>query len=91
MKGPLCSIQDSATTEVSMATLKIKLPDELYDKLKASAKERDRSVAQEAIRILSEALEPASGSILELRGLGKDLWKNISPESHVASERESWD
>jgi hypothetical protein len=30
-------------------------------------------------------------SILELRGLGKELWKDIDPVEHVRQERDSWD
>ena len=30
-------------------------------------------------------------SILELRGLGKELCKDVDASAHVASERRSWD
>jgi len=57
-----------------VATLNVKnLPDALYRKLQARAKRERRSVAQEVIHILSEALEsPRRLSILELRALGKE-------------------
>ncbi len=29
-------------------------------------------------------------TILELRGLGKELWKDIDPMEHVRAERDSW-
>jgi plasmid stability protein len=76
-----------------MATLNIKnLPDPLYRKLKARAKEERRSVAQEVTRILSEALERKDPlSILALRGLGKELWGAVDPPAHVEEERRSWD
>ena len=76
-----------------MATLNVKnLPDKLYKKLKARAKRQHRSIAQEVTHILSEALETSPPqSILELRGLGKELWENVDPAAHVASERDSWD
>ena len=76
-----------------MATLNIKnLPDALYKKLQARAKRRHRSVAQEVIHLLSQAAEqPASLSILELRGLGKECWQGVDPAAHVAEERRSWD
>lgn len=74
-----------------MATLNIKgLPDALYKKLKARAKRERRSVAQEVTRLLSEALENSSTSILELRGLGKELWLDIDAAEHVRRERASW-
>jgi len=75
-----------------MATLNVKnLPDALYRKLKARAKRERRSVAQEVTILLAQALEsPATPSILELRGLGKELWRGVDAASHVASERSDW-
>ena len=75
-----------------MATLNIKsFPDSLYGKLKTRARKHRRSVSQEVTEILSQAVEAqAAESILELKGLGKHLWKGIDPSSHVATERESW-
>jgi plasmid stability protein len=75
-----------------MATLNVKnLPDALYRKLKARAKRERRSVAQEVTVLLSQALEPPeTRSILELRGLGKELWRDVDAGSHVANERAAW-
>lgn len=75
-----------------MATLNVKnLPDALYRKLKARAKRERRSVAQEVTVLLAQALEPAPPvSILELRGLGKELWKDVDAASHVKNERDAW-
>ena len=74
-----------------MATLNIKnLPDALYKKLQAAAKRQRRSVSQEVIHLLSEALEESRPlSILELQGLGKEHWKAI--DAHIQEERDSWD
>lgn len=76
-----------------MATLNIKnLPESLHRKLKVRAKKRRRSVAQEVTEILSRALtEPEPLSILELRGLGKELWKGIDAAEYVRGERDSWE
>ena len=76
-----------------MATLNVKnLPDGLYRRLQARAKRQRRSVAQEVTQILSEALEaPKPVSILELRGLGKELWRDTDALAHVARERDTWD
>ena len=75
-----------------MATLNIKsLPDPLYEKLKARARRERRSVAQEVIGILSAALETPSLSIMELQGLGKELWQDVDAAAHVETERSSWD
>jgi plasmid stability protein len=76
-----------------VATLNIKnLPDTLYRKLQTRAKRDRRSVAQEVTHLLSEALEASKPlSILELRGLGKELWQGIDAAGHVRGERGSWD
>lgn len=76
-----------------MATLNIKnVPDPLYRKLKARAKRQRRSVAQEAIQILASQLEePERLSLLDLRGLGKDLWEGMDAARYVEEERGSWD
>lgn len=76
-----------------MATLNVKkLPDALYRKLQARAKRQRRSVAQEVTQILSDAVAaPRRVSILELRGLGKEQWKDIEATQHVEDERAAWD
>lgn len=76
-----------------LSTLNIKnFPDELYERLQERARARHRSVAQEAIHILSEAVEtPEPRSLLELRGLGREAWDEVEPAAHVARERDSWD
>ena len=76
-----------------MATLNVKnLPDALYRKLQARARRERRSVAQEVTRILSDAVEtPRPLSILDLRGLGKDLWRDVDASTHVNRERKAWD
>jgi len=75
-----------------MATLNVKhLPDALYRKLKARAKRERRSVAQQVTVLLTEALEmPEKLSILELEGLGKELWHGVDAAAYVAEERKSW-
>lgn len=76
-----------------MATLNIKnLPDVLYRKLQARAKRERRSVAQEVTHLLSEALQTREPlSILELQGLGKELWREGEAAAHVERERAAWD
>jgi plasmid stability protein len=76
-----------------MATLNIKnMPDPLYRRLRARAKRERRSIAQEVIRILDDALsEPQSLSILELEGLGQEVWRGVDAGAHVEAERRSWD
>jgi plasmid stability protein len=76
-----------------MATLNVKnLPDPLYRKLQARARRQRRSLAQEVIHLLTQAVEGAdTQSILELRGLGKELWTGVDATAHVDIERRSWD
>ena len=76
-----------------MAVLNIKnLPDSLYRKLQARARRERRSVAQEVTHLLTEALETAKPlSILELKGLGKEHWRELDAAKHVERERASWD
>jgi len=76
-----------------MAVLNIKyLPDALYKKLQARAKQEHRSIAQEVIHLLSGVLEtPRPLSIFELRGLGMKHWSGVDPSKHVERERASWD
>jgi plasmid stability protein len=79
--------------EERMATLNVKnLPNPLYRKLQARARRQRRSLAQEVIHLLTQAVEEAdSHSILELRGLGKELWKGADATAYVDIERRSWD
>lgn len=76
-----------------MATLHVKnLPDRLYRKLQARAKRQHRSVAQEVVTILDDVLAEAPPlSILDLQGLGKEIWKDVDAADHVGRERDSWD
>jgi plasmid stability protein len=76
-----------------VATLNIKnLPDALHKKLKARARRERRSVAQEVTFLLSAALDtPPPLSIMELQGLGKELWQGVDAAEHVEAERAPWD
>jgi plasmid stability protein len=75
-----------------VATLNVEnVPDSLYEALKARAESRHRSVAQEVTHILSEVLAPERLSILELEGLGKELWSGVDADRFVEDERASWD
>lgn len=76
-----------------MATLNIKnMPDALYRKLQGRARRERRSLSQEVIHLLSQASSEAETvSLMDLKGLGKELWRGIDPSRHVAGERASWD
>ena len=76
-----------------MATLNIKnLPDALYRKIQARAKRERRSVAQEVIHILSQVTDQAAPlSILDLQGLGREVWRGMDAARYVDKERRGWD
>ncbi|MCY4075098.1 MAG: hypothetical protein OXH04_06680 [Acidobacteria bacterium] len=76
-----------------MAILNIKnLPDDLHAKLRERARRERRSVSGQATHLLEQALsEPPHPSILELRGLGKEIWTEVDPAVHVERERDGWD
>ena len=76
-----------------MAVLNVKsMPDKLYRKLQARAKRERRSVTQEVLEILEQALnESPRLSIMNLQGLGKDIWRDIDSNQYVEAERRAWD
>jgi plasmid stability protein len=76
-----------------MATLNIKgFPAGLYRRLKERARRHHRSMAQEVTYLLERALEePEPLSVLELEGLGEELWSQGDAATHVDRERGSWD
>ncbi len=68
------------------------LPERLYRKLRARAKRNHRSMTQEVTHLLIQALdEPEPLSILELQGLGKELWADIDGAGYIDAERRAWD
>lgn len=76
-----------------MATLNVKnLPDGLYRKLRARAKRERRSIAQEVVSILAAELETQERrSLLDLEGLGREVWQGVDAAEYVEQERRSWD
>ena len=79
-----------------MATLNIKnFPDRLYRRIKARAGRNRRSISQEVVQLLDEAVTaPSRLSLLELEGLGKDIWEKAlagrDASDHIREERDSW-
>ena len=76
-----------------MATLNVKnFPDDLYERLKRRAAAQRRSIAGEVVQLLDRAVAEAEPlSILELRGLGKEMWREIDVAEYIRGERDSWD
>lgn len=75
-----------------MATLNIKnFPDPLYERLREEAEREHRSIAQQVTHMLESAVaSPPTIGLLELEGLGAEIWKELDASSHVAKERDSW-
>ncbi len=71
------------------------MPADPYDDI---LKRAQAELNQEQQQRLSEVLAQSAGrknggrhSILDLEGLGADIWKDVDPDDHVARERDSWD
>ena len=67
-----------------------------YDEILSRAK--DQLSAKEQQRLVEELSQHAARrngherhSILELEGLGAEIWRGIDPDEYVAEERDSWD
>ncbi len=79
-----------------MATLNIKnFPDRLYRRIKQRAGKNRRSISQEVTQLLDEAVNSAPRvSLLELEGLGKDLWEKqlggTDAADFISRERDGW-
>jgi plasmid stability protein len=75
-----------------MAVLNVKsVPDPLFRKLQARAKRQRRSVEQEVVHILEQALTEAPPlSVLDLQGLGKEVWAGVRTDEYLRKERDAW-
>ena len=79
-----------------MATLNIKnFPDRLYRRIKQRAGKNRRSISQEVVQLLDQAVsEPRPVSLLELEGLGKEVWEKglggKDAADYIAEERDTW-
>lgn len=71
------------------------MPDPSYDHAKRSVQALDPA---EQLRLIAEVVERLSGelnrrprrSLLELRGLGKDVWQGVDVDQYLRRERSSW-
>ena len=79
-----------------MATLNIKnFPDRLYRRIKQRAGKNRRSISQEVVQLLDQAVtEPRPMSLLDLEGLGKEVWEKAlggkDAADYIAEERDAW-
>jgi plasmid stability protein len=83
-------------SEEIMATLNVKnFPDHIYRRLQIRARQNRRSVSQEVVHLLEKAVaESPRLSLLELEGLGKELWEKAlatkDAAQFISDERDSW-
>jgi len=71
------------------------MQDIVYKKLldeveKLSQTDQLRLLEQIAVLLRQKAATKTSRSILDLQGLGKEMWKNIDAQKYVDEERKSW-
>ena len=57
---------------------------------KLNQAEQLRLLEQIAVLIRSKATVKTRRSILEIQGMGKNIWKNIDAQEYVDKERASW-
>jgi len=65
-----------------------------YDEVLQGAKGLSREQQQKLVDELAQLAGIKNGgrrSILELEGLGKEIWEGIDPDQYVRKERDSWD
>lgn len=55
-----------------------------------SEAEQLRLVAQVSARLYTHASPESSASILDLQGLGSDIWRGQDAQDYVNRERSSW-
>lgn len=48
-------------------------------------------IVAEIQKQLAQTGRPHKRSILELRGLGKEIWEGVNVDEYLREERESWD
>jgi hypothetical protein len=56
--------------------------------------EEQRQLANALMKLVNASdadLAPPRRSILELDGLGKEIWAGVDPDQYLAEERHSWD
>jgi plasmid stability protein len=79
-----------------VATLNINnFPDRLYRRIKRRAGKNRRSITQEVVQLLDDAVNTAPPlSLLELGGLGKEVWEKAlggnDATDFIARERDAW-
>ena len=64
--------------------------DEVLQGAKGLSPQQQQKLSDELAR-LAGIKNGGGRSILELEGLGKEIWEGIDPDEYVRKERDSWD
>ena len=79
-------------------TITIEVSTEMQAQLRAEAAKRGMDEEECARNLLAEKLiattpveAPPTRSIMELHGLGAELWKDINVEKYINDMRDEWD
>ena len=65
-----------------------------FDEILKQAEQLSETEQQRLIDELAQRAARRNGkrhNVMELKGLGKELWKTIGVDDYVAKERDSWD
>jgi hypothetical protein len=63
----------------------------LLDQVEQLTPEKQLQFAQDVLAIYSSHVAPqAVHSILELEGLGKEIWEGVDVDAYINQERDSW-
>lgn len=55
------------------------------------SKADQRRLARKLLRETEETAPKERVSIMELKGLGKEIWEGIDTDAYIKAERDSWD
>jgi hypothetical protein len=70
------------------------MPNNSYDEILGLARQLSLQEQAKLVGELAQLAGRKNGgkhSILELEGLGKEVWEGIDPDKYVEEERDSWD
>ena len=74
-----------------MPSITLQVPDALFDALEADARREQRSLAAHVVLLVEGMVRaPQRHSILALRGLGEETWRDIDAVDNICAERDSW-
>ena len=72
------------------------MPPNSYDEIRSraaaelSADEMIRLSAELAAQAAAKSANSQPLNLLDLRGLGKEVWNGVNPEHYIAEQRDSW-